>query len=416
MTFRSQFSFPLQRLRLFPGLVCGAAVASSLTLSGFTVPDQDPPEPVIYSSPVLSIIGLPVAQDGPEADDTGGTVWSDDDTAASEPSPAVPAQVLPAQPAPLDAAAATTLAGRTAQPAGAYKPSASTTGVVAGTKLTKYNTSGADLVISKDNTVLENLEIYGDIKIRAKNVTIRNSLLRGGSKAPGNPTAIVDATGSQVVNLKIEDSTIRPDRPHFNRDGIKGHDLTARRNLITGTTDGMGIFNRPGGSAAANVTVEANYIHSLTYFDYSSAHSDGTHNDGIQVQGGSNIRIAGNTIVANAVVGSGSRPGKYAPHAGLGIMLQQNVSKLSNVVVERNWVDNGTSSINIDNGKHSNITVTVRENFLGRNQYKFNGSSTYPIRIINRGSSTVSGLNTNKWENTGALLSSTVPTGIKYDR
>lgn len=415
MTFRSQFSVP-SRLRLFPGMICGAAVASSLALSGFTAPDQGPPAPAVQGSPVLSIIGTVLPQDGPAADTGGEQLWNDDDTAATEPAPAVPAQVLPAQPAPLDTTAATTLAGRAAQPAGAYKPSASTTGVVAGTRLTKYNTSGADLVISKDNTVLENLEIYGDIKIRAKNVTIRNSLLRGGTKAPGNPTAVVDATGSQVVNLRIEDSTIRPDRPHYNRDGIKGHDLTARRNLITGTTDGMGIFNRPGGSPAANVTAEANYIHSLTYFDYSSAHSDGTHNDGIQVQGGSNIRIAGNTIVANAVVGSGSRPGKYAPSAGLGIMLQQNVSKLSNVVVERNWVDNGTSSINIDNGKYSNITVTVRENLLGRNQYKFNGNSTYPIRIINRANSTVSGLNTNKWENTGALLSQTVPTGIKYNR
>lgn len=366
MTFFNHFAFRIPRLPRIPGVLCSAVAAASLTISGFSVPS--PPPLLAAEQPAMTL------------------------------------------------AAANAPASRVVQVPGSYKPTAATTGVIAGTKLTKHNQSGADLVITKDNTVLENLEIYGDIKVRAKNVVIRNSLLRGGSKAPANPTAIVDATGSQVVNLRIEDSTIRPDRPHYNRDGIKGHDLSARRNNISGTTDGMGIFNRPGGSVAANVTAEANYIHSLTYFDYSSAHSDGTHNDGIQVQGGQNIRIAGNTVVANAVVGSGSRPGPYAPHAGLGIMLQQNVSKLANVVVERNWVDNGTTSINIDNGKYSNITVTVRENRLGRNQYKFNGKSTYPIRIINRSASTVTGLNTNKWADTGALLSQTVPSGIKYNR
>ncbi|MGW9402467.1 right-handed parallel beta-helix repeat-containing protein [Arthrobacter sp. NPDC055585] len=310
----------------------------------------------------------------------------------------------------------TALQSRAVPAPGTYKPSAATTGVIPGTKLAKYNTAGADLVITKDNTVLENLEIYGDVKVRANNVTIRNSVLRGGAHAPGNATAIVDATSAKVKNLKVVDSTIKPQRPHAYRDGITGHDYTAVRNNISGTNDGLGIFNRPGGPVAANVVAEGNYIHSLTYFDYSPVHRDGTHNDGIQVQGGQNIRIKGNTVVANVVIGKGSGPGVYTPHGGLGIMLQQNTSPLANVVVERNYVDDGTSSINIDRGKHPVITVTVKENLLGRNQYKFNGKGISPIRIIDRKASTVHGLSTNKWEHSGQRLDQTSPSGIIYNK
>ncbi|KNH16568.1 hypothetical protein ACU18_13395 [Arthrobacter sp. ZBG10] len=294
------------------------------------------------------------------------------------------------------------------------KPSAANTGVPAGTTLKPYNTSGADLVISVDGTVLDGLEIYGDIKVRAKNVVIKNSRLHGGKNHPANATGIIDANSAAVSNLLVQNNTINPDRPSFNRDGIVGHDYTALRNHIQRTNDGLGIFNRPGGPATANVTAKGNYIHSLTFFDQDTVHSDGTHNDGIQVQGGENILLAGNTVVASIVTGAGSGPSPRGTHGGIAIMLQQNVAKLANVVVESNWVDDGQTSINIDNGKYSNITVTVRNNYLGRNQYQY-ANGTYPIRIIQRSASTVSGLSTNRWEDNLAFLTEGKTTGILYN-
>ena len=77
------------------------------------------------------------------------------------------------------------VAAPTALTVGSYKPTASTTGVPAGTALKPYNTSGADLVITKDGTILDGLDIYGDIKVRAKNVAIKNSRLHGGKAIPG---------------------------------------------------------------------------------------------------------------------------------------------------------------------------------------------------------------------------------------
>lgn len=316
---------------------------------------------------------------------------------------------------PLPSTLPTSSGERSALAVGAYQPSSSTTGVPAGQSLTPYNTSGADLVITTDGTVLDGLEIYGDIKVRAKNVTIRNSRLHGGKGIPGGNTGIVDANSAAVQNLVVEDSTLVPDRPSYYRDGIVGHDYTARRNHIHGTNDGLGIFNRPGGPAAANVTAEGNYIHSLTFWSNDPAHSDGTHNDGIQVQGGENIRIAGNNVVASAVTGAGSAPNPRGDHAGIGIMLQQNVAKLANVVVEKNWVDDGQTSINIANGKYSNITVTVRNNYLGHNQYDYGNGSKYAIRIISRAASTVYGLDSNRWADTLALLVEGRDGGIRYN-
>ncbi len=305
---------------------------------------------------------------------------------------------------------------RAAGTPGSYRPSASTAGVPAGTALKPYNTSGADLVITKDGTVLDGLDIYGDIKVRAKNVTIKNSRLHGGKSIPRSNTGVIDANSAAVVNLLVQDSTIIPDRPSYYRDGIVGHDYTARRNHIQGSNDGLGIFNRPGGPAAANVTAEANYIHSLTYFSYDPAHRDGTHNDGIQVQGGENIRIVGNNVIANSKPGPGSAANPRGTHAGIGIMLQQNVAKLRNVVVQDNWVDDGQTSINIDHGKYSNITVTVTGNKLGRNQFDFGNGSKYPVRIISRAASTVPGLSANRWADTGAALVEGRNGGIRYNR
>ena len=333
------------------------------------------------------------------------------------PPPAAPAAapVPAAVPAPPPTAGPAPAAPRARLAVGSYRPSAATTGVPAGTVLVPYNAAGGDLVITQDGTVLDGLEIYGDVKIRARNVTIRNSRLHGGTGIPASNTGVIDATGAGVVNLLVQDSTIIPDSPSYYRDGIVGHDYTARRNHIQGTNDGLGIFSRPGGPAAAHVTAEANYIQSLTFWANDPAHGDGTHNDGIQAQGGENIRIAGNTIVANASPGRGSGPNPRGDHAGIGIMLQQNVAPLGNVVVERNWVDDGQTSINIDHGKYSTITVTVAANYLGRNQFDFGNGSKYPVRIVSRAASSVAGLSTNRWADSLALLGEGASGGIRFN-
>ena len=293
--------------------------------------------------------------------------------------------------------------------AAAAKPSASNPGVPAGTALTKYT---GPLTISVDGTIIDRKAVYGDLKIRAKNVIIRNSYLHCGTQVPSGNTGCVDANGSTVYNLLVTNNTINPDKPSYYRDGIVGHEFTARYNHITHTNDGIGIFSRPGGSVNANVTVQSNYIHDLTHWNKDPAHSDGSHNDGIQVQGGQNISIRGNTIIGSVVAGDGLAV--YGTHAGSALIVNQNVAKVANFVVDGNWLDNGQNTVSIHYDKYADVTLTLSNNYLGHNQYDFGNGNKYTVRIDSRSRSKITGLGTNRWESNNQLLSEGRDTGIRY--
>ncbi len=290
------------------------------------------------------------------------------------------------------------------------KPNASNTGVPAGTKLTAYN---GPSTITQDNTVIDGKEVYVDLKVAAKNVVIRNSYLHCGAGIPSNNTGCVDANSLDNYNLLVENNTIIPDHPSYYRDGIVGHEYTARGNHIAHTNDGLGIFNNPRGDLIANVVAERNYIHDLTHWNVDPAHDDGTHNDGIEIQGGHNIRVAYNNIVGSVVAGDGL--GVFGLHAGAAIIVVQNTTPVQNTVIENNWLDDAQNSVCINQGKFSEVSLTLRNNLFGRNQYVYARNSTYQIRIYDKSQSHIDGLLTNRWEDTGALLTEGRDTGIRYN-
>src|SRR5207237_8813035 len=63
------------------------------------------------------------------------------------------------------------------------QPGPNNTGVPAGTTLTVFN---GDLTIDTAGATYSNLDIHGYVKVNAPNVTIKNSIIRGGAGAPGN--------------------------------------------------------------------------------------------------------------------------------------------------------------------------------------------------------------------------------------
>jgi len=84
--------------------------------------------------------------------------------------------------------------------------------------------------------VIDGKEIFGDIKVQARNVVIRNSRLHCGTNVPPSASGCIDANHGNVYNLTIERNTIKPDRPNYYRDGIVGHEFKARYNDISGRT------------------------------------------------------------------------------------------------------------------------------------------------------------------------------------
>ena len=62
--------------------------------------------------------------------------------------------------------------------AGNVQPNADNTGVPAGTVLTVYN---GDLTITTAGATYSGLDIHGYLRIQAPNVTVKNSIIRGGT-------------------------------------------------------------------------------------------------------------------------------------------------------------------------------------------------------------------------------------------
>ena len=118
-------------------------------------------------------------------------------------------------------------------------------------------------------------------------------------------------------------------------------------------------------------------------------------------------------MIGSVVAGDGL--GTYGNHGGAAMIVNQNTAPVSNLVVEKNWFDDAQNSVCITNGKYSTITMTLQNNFFGRNQYDFGNGSKYAIRIYSKSASKVAGLLTNRWEDNNVLMTEGRDTGIRYN-
>ena len=255
---------------------------------------------------------------------------------------------------------------------GASKPEAWNTGVPAGTTLRRHD---GDLTITTPGTVIDSLDVYGFVRVQAPNVTIRRSIVRGGEATTGS--GLVVATTASASNLVIEDSELVPRivSPWLN--GIQGGNFTLRRVESRGTVDNVGIH-------LSNVRVESSWLHGTTYFASSPQHG-GTpsHNDAIQVHGGQNIRIVGNRL-------------EEAYNAA--IMLQQNYSPTSDVVISRNWMNHGGCTVNVNHKGGTSLSgITITDNRFGRD------TRNLDCAIIATAASNVA-TSGNVWDDTGTAV------------
>lgn len=290
------------------------------------------------------------------------------------PAPPAPTTPKPSSPAPTtttSAPAPPPPAPNPPSPGG--KPGPANTGVPDGTKLTVHN---GDLTVSKDGTVIDGLEIKGYLKINASNVTVRNTMIRGGvANGPGF-SALVSAYGDHR-NFVIEDSTLIAANPSGYMDGLKGRNFTARRVDISNVVDTALVFGD-------NVTVEDSWFHgNRHYTPWPSAPDNQTHNDSLQIQGGTNIKVRNNTF-------EGSQ--------NTAMMITQDYSRTSNVEVSGNWLSGGQCTVNLsEKGKGPIANFRVINN-------KFGKQGISGCAVIAPASSNVT-MSGNVWEATGQPVS-----------
>ncbi len=241
------------------------------------------------------------------------------------------------------------------------QPGPSNTGVPAGTALTVMN---GDLTITTAGATYSGLDIHGFVSVQAPNVTIKNSIIRGG--VAQSDIGLVNDTDASATNFLIEDSELVPMDPSVQIDGIKGWNYTALRLDIHGTTDGAKMYG-------PNATLENSYIHGLvTYAHDPDQGGKQSHNDGVQILSGSNLKIIGNTI------GGGSNTA---------VMITQDHGTTNNVLIDNNWLSGGNCTINMTPkplGSLNAITVT-------NNIFTDNSAKNCPILDTTQTNLTVAG-------------------------
>jgi hypothetical protein len=255
---------------------------------------------------------------------------------------------------------------------GSYKPGPATTGILAGTILIPHY---GDIVITRPGTVIQNEDIHGFVTVRAANVTIRNSRVRG--SGPGRTdTGLIDANGPAVRNLLVVNCDLTHDFPSVWVDGVIGHDYTALRNNVHNVVDGFGVYNAFNRNANLNVNIEANWVHDLNYMSPDpEIYDNHTHNDGIQIQGSGatvgrvQVNIVGNNIQAFAGPGSNTRSPYYPAVTGQAVGITPNVNPVHDVVIDRNWLDGGAQSVTMIPGhRGTGSGIILTDNMFGHGQ------------------------------------------------
>ncbi len=284
------------------------------------------------------------------------------------------ALLLPAAALLLPAAAATPVAAAVPDvvPAAAQvaaRPGPGTTGVPAGTVLTPYY---GNLTITTPGATYDRLDIHGFVTVKAANVRITRSIVRGGV-ATGNLGLVTNTTPS-ATGFVISDSELVPEHPSVWLDALKGSNYTALRVNAHGTVDTAKIYGD-------NVRIEASWLHDTQYYASDPNQGGGpTHNDGVQVLGGSHIRILGNTITGAS---------------NTALMVTQDYSATTDLVFSRNYADNGWCSVNLNHKPRSGMgVITMAGNRFGGHDTRTN------CAIIATGATTLQATG-NVWDATG---------------
>ncbi len=277
------------------------------------------------------------------------------------------------------------------------KPDAASTGVPDGVSLkvlspanrpyakdTIYS-DGSALVINTPNAVYDGWQFDMFVEVRAPGVKITRSLFRGAAKTTYSRGLLLidgDAADSRPSSAVVEDSTLIPRAASNLLDGVRGSNVTLRRVEIaeTGRVTVYGSKARTD-PYAGNVAIEGSWIHDLRHYNDSS-HADGTHNDGVQVIGGRNIRITGSRIdgtIHNA-----------------GIMITNGRNNVANVAVTNSWLASGACTINVSDKSASAITgLSIVGNTFTRGSTRISDCAM----IVTDATRTIATASHNAWHN-----------------
>lgn len=218
------------------------------------------------------------------------------------------------------------------------RPDDTSTGVPAGKKLKVHD---GDLTVTERGAVIDGLDVRGAIKVRADDVTIKNTIVRG--RPVSSILHLVQADG--VTGTKIVDTEIFAEHPSPYVMGVLGSSFTLERVNIHTVIDQVTVLGD-------DVTIKSSWLHDNLFYANDPNHGGGpSHDDNIQVQVGSNLRVTGSRLEGSS---------------SAAIMITQGRGKVSDMIVENSWIDGGSCSVNIAESKQGPLRgLTFRNNVFG---------------------------------------------------
>lgn len=253
---------------------------------------------------------------------------------------------------------------------GSYEPDRSLTGVRPRVSLTTL--TGNQTIT--EGVTLTAREITGRVDVQTgETVTLTDCLIRGDPTITSEH-GVLHLVHSSVADVQLVNCTISPSSPTKYMTGILGHHYTATRCLIERCVDGAGVYNTSDGDAPSGVTIQGCWIGRHGWWEDAPNQSDGSHCDGIQLQGGTGTVIRWNRIEAYHDSSIGESPwgrnndSQYRAVSAL--MITPNVGEIADIEVYANWFGGGEICNNVMAGGNSGAFVgTWTGNVFDDDQY-----------------------------------------------
>ncbi|NLC97563.1 MAG: hypothetical protein GX678_00580 [Actinomycetales bacterium] len=228
------------------------------------------------------------------------------------------------------------------------------------------------MVVTEKGKKIKGLEIHGSVSVRAPNVVIENTRIVGVRPLD---TGLVSSrsTGLTIKNTEIYSAHRNP-----TTNGIMGSNFVLDHVEIRDVVDQVHIHG------TGNVVVKNSWLHRNVHYANDPNWNGGpSHDDNIQIVGGSNITITGNRL-------SGAH--------NAAVMITQGAGKVSDVSITKNRIGNGGCSINLAPGSRGHINdLKIHANGFEANQRFASCAVIGPAAYA-------SNLDANYWITSGALI------------
>lgn len=244
--------------------------------------------------------------------------------------------------------------------------------------------------ISTPNQTFTNVDFQNRVDISTSGLTFDNcrfitpGYVRNGSNS-GATVMMLDAACADIVfnrcHFEQKAGTATP-----RTDGLKGHGFTANRCSFKHVVDAVGVFNLYG--PRNDVYVHGCIADEFAWFsDDTPVHSDGTHNDFVQIQGSAGLEVIGNAVYGYRWSETETVP-VNKPQASQAFVLSWNANTngpLGDITLSKNFfwgcdtiLHASTSKGGGVGGGNAAFAITAEDNkIMKSDQYDYGGSLHY---------------------------------------